>query len=205
MTDVARLPGSRCPCCGATIGSPRGDRRFTLLDAMVLVAASAVAFVIVRPVVAPSPLGVPAWGIVLAFFIAGLVAWTPAALALRLRSPRPSIRKLCRQPGFAASLAASAILSLGVLATALLALIRAVRRYPPGSPPLPDPTWWVGVVLQIGPFVGPAVIAAWIVLAVTGRRRPSRNWLDVLGRVLGAGWVVLFLINCCVLLARLSG
>ena len=206
MTTATGPPGSRCPCCGARIGSPRGTRRFTLLDAMVLTAASAVAFGIVRGVAVRSSTGVPAWGVVLALLIAWLVAWTPATLALRLRRFRPTVRKLCRTPGFAATLVASAILALAVLAIALLGLIRAVRRYPPGAPPgEADPMWWMGVGLHFVVLVGPAIIGAWLVLAITGRRRPSRDWLDTLGRVLGTAWIVVFVIHCCVRLAPWSG
>ena len=140
------------------------------------------------------------------FLIAWLVAWTPAALVLRLRSLRPTLRKLGRTPGFAATLVASAILALGVVAIASLALVRAVRRYPLGSPPLgSDSMWWMGVVFHFAVYVGPSVIGAWLILAVTGRRRPSRDWQDVLGRLLGTAWIVVFVVNCCFRLAAWSG
>src|SRR5687768_4597770 len=95
-TDSAVLASQR---------SGNGARRFTMMDAMILVAASAVAFVIVRPVV-DGPLMLrhePGWARYLAGFVGGLVAWTPAVLFLRLRNPRPTIRRLSRRPGFAAS------------------------------------------------------------------------------------------------------
>jgi hypothetical protein len=167
---------------------------------MVLVAASAVAFVIVRPLVTGRLQDQPDWARYLAVVIGGLVAWTPTVLILRLRGPRLTLRRLSRQPGFAAGVGSTAILAIGLLALVRVSrrgmAVRAGVRLPP-----PDPSWWLGVVLHFGAVVGPAVIAAWLLLAFSGRRRPSRGWLDLLGRALGIAWIILFLVNCC---ARLS-
>lgn len=172
---------------------------------MILIAASAVALVIVRPVVAGPLQQRPGWSHYLAWAIGWLVAWTPTVLILRLRDPRPPLRRLSRQPGFAASLAGTAVLALGLLAIGLIALVRVARQGSPARPAMgirpPDPSWWVWVVLHFGTVVGPAVIAAWVLLAVSGRRRPPRGWLDILARAVGVGWIVLFVINCC---ARLT-
>ncbi len=169
----ARPPsGARCPCCGAVVPTHRGDRRLTLLDVMILVAASALAALLVRPVLAGPLRTYPSWSTYLAVAIGGLVAWTPAVLFLRLRRPRPNLRRLTSQPGFAASLAGTMVVALGLLATGLLALVRAslfgsaaragVRPTPP------DPSWWICVVLHFGAVVGPAVLGAW-------RARPDRE------------------------------
>lgn len=207
---AAALPvhGVRCPHCGHNLASTRADRRFTLVDAMVLVAASAIALVIVRPLVTGPLHRHPEWARYLAWTIGGLVAWTPTVLFLRLREPRPAFRRLSRQPGFAACLAGTSIIILGSLAMGLLALIRvarrgmAVRAGIPIRPP--DPTWWVEIVIRFGVAVGPAVIAAWLLLALSGRRRPARGWLDYLGRVIGIAWIVLFIVDCCIRLAYLK-
>lgn len=194
-------PGDRCPCCGVVVPSPRGGRRFSILDVMILVAASAVAFVMVRPLMVGSLRTQPAWASYLAATIAGLVVWTPTVLAMQFRRPRPALRRLTRRPGFAACLAGTSVVVLGALATVLLALIHTARQ---GTAlrvgrtiPTPDPTWWVGVVLYFAGFIGPAVIAAWLLLALTGRRRPSSDWADLLGRGIGTAWIVLFVIHAC--------
>lgn len=207
---------SRCPCCGGVLPSRGGGRRFTLFDAMVLVAASAVAFVIVRPLFVGPLQPYSGWTRYVAFAIGGLVTWTPTALALRLRRPRPALRRLSRQPGFAAGVAATAVLMLGLLTVGLLALVRVARqgmaaRMGRGGGPLPgvmgrtpDPSWWLGVVLHFGVLVGPAVIGAWLLLAVSGRRRPTRDWLDLLGRALGTLWIVVFVVNAAMRLSYLK-
>ena len=209
LVENPALVGSngRCACCGAFLPS-RVDRRFTILDAMTLVAASALAFSLVRPLVLGGLRNEPSWAGYLAAVIGTLVTWTPAVLFLRLRRPRPALRRLSRQPGFAAGVAGTAILALGALATGLLALIRVSRQgvgVRAGLPPRPpEPGWWLGVVLHFGAVVGPAVLAAWLLLALSGRRRSATGWLDPLGRAIGVAWIILFVINCCARLAYLQ-
>jgi hypothetical protein len=36
---------------------------------------------------------------------------------------------------------------------------------------------------------GPAVAAVWLVLAMSGRWRPEKSWIDRLARLLGATWI----------------
>jgi hypothetical protein len=177
---------------------------------MILVAASAVSFVILRSPMRGALQSEPGWTHYLAAALCGLVSWTPALLFLRLRNPRPPLRRLARQPGFAASLAGTSIIAIGGFAIGLLALVRVSRRgaiagiarFGPRMPTrVPDPSWWLGVVLHFGAIVGAAIIGAWLLLAFSGRRRPAKGWIDPLGRVLGVLWIVLFVINCC---ARLS-
>ena len=183
-------------------------RRFGLGDLMILVAAMAVTLGLVRSVVTASG-RVPAWGYCLAVAVAGALAGTPALLALRLRAPRPSLPELTRQPGFAASLAGTAVLGLGAIAIGILAVLRLARRVVivPGSPPpfrQSGSDWWQGVVVHFVPNVGPAIIAAWLLLALSGRRCPGRGWLDPLGRALGVVWIIIFVINACLRLDSLQ-
>lgn len=204
----------RCPCCGAAIHSAAHERPFKIVDAMILVASSALAFLILRPMMSETVLGRPGWPRYLAVTVALLVSLTPTTLYLRLRQPRPRLTRLARQPGFAASLAGTAVLLLGALAIGLLALVRLARQGRAsriaGMIPNPrttypqDPAWWLGVVLHFGAVVGPAVMGAWLLLAFSGRRRPAKGWLDPLGRIIGTAWIILFIINCCARLAYLK-
>ena len=41
---------------------------------------------------------------------------------------------------------------------------------------------------------GPAVAAVWTVLALSGRWRPEGSWIDRLGRLLGATWILISLL-----------
>ena len=179
----------------------RPARRFTMGDGMVLVAASAASFGLVRAIdplrtVVRYPLHV----LTVAYFFAGTATWTPAVLALRLLQPRPSLQRLCRQPGFAATFAGATILGLSLATVAILALVRAIRSGQVttlGQPALhPFPGWWTSVMIHFGWSVGPAVIVSWLMLIASGRRRPERGWLDPLGRALGVAWIALFIIHC---------
>lgn len=202
-------PG-RCACCGAALKLVKGDRRFTLLDAMILVAASAVAFLLARSVFNNWYVKrLPNWGEILAIVIAILTTWTPTVLFLKLRSPRPTLRRLSKQPDFVATLAATSILCLEALGLAILWLVRIARRgvWAKQGRPIRTPTldsyWWIEVVIMFTGAIGAAVLASWVVLVVSGRHRASWGWLDLLGRTLGGLWVALFIINCCARLAQL--
>ena len=188
----------------------RRDRPFGLTDGMFLVAASAIAFAGVRPFFPGLTGGRSTLVIYLACVIGVLASWTPTVFWLRLRNPRPTVRRLTREPGFVAGIAGTALLALGALAVGILGVVRAVKPIPSSSPfttfpvRVPDPYLWLGVMTHFSGVVGAAVIAGWLVLALSGRRKPTRSWLDVLGRSLGTGWVILFVINCCVRLAPLA-
>lgn len=60
-----------------------------------------------------------------------------------------------------------------------------------------NPSWWLNIGLFFGVFAGTSVLGGWIVLALSGRRRPSSNWFDVLGRFVGGSWIAVFLIYAC--------
>lgn len=166
-----------------------------LVDGMILVAATALAFAVARPALLgrPAPLV-----IVLAVVPSLLIAWTLAVLALRLRQPRPSLRALMRQPGFTAIAAASAALAVAAVPFAAVLVYRWFHPVPTIRVFTID-RWvairrstveWLPIVLvHSAAFVGPAVAGGWLHLAASGRRRTERGWIDPLGRFLGAIWV----------------
>jgi hypothetical protein len=186
-------------------------RRFTLLDAMILVAATAIAIPAIWSQIdnewtdafVPSYWdrvqgGWRAWpGVMPAVFIADVIelarpclaTWTLALLALRLRRPRPTRRRLLLRPGMVACVAAACVLclnTLGLLAFLLLELCLG-RGVPividKGIFSLTVTDWSVDQVAF-------AVLAAWICLVLGGRRRPERSWIDRGGRALGDAWIL---------------
>jgi hypothetical protein len=110
-------------------------RSFLLSDAIVLVAATAVGFAVVRPYYStmalldwtpPIPQAAPfngwikgLWGcLVLAAPL--VMAWTLAILSLRLRRPRDRWVRLVRRPGLVAGLMAALVLAWRLLGFASL-------------------------------------------------------------------------------------
>src|SRR5262245_26651114 len=92
---------------------PSAPRRFTVIDAMVLIAATAVALVLMRPLLEEMRLlAVHPLGDALRLGLTVSVLLEPMALTLslavgllRLREPRPRLRRVFRQPGMATCMA----------------------------------------------------------------------------------------------------
>jgi hypothetical protein len=94
--------------------------------------------------------------------MAFLFAYTFTLLALRLLSPRPPAAELVRQPGLWASVGV-------VLGVASMLTLRYFQ-----------------------PAILPASVAlAWLGLALSGRWRAERSWIDQSGRALGACWLAM--------------
>jgi hypothetical protein len=128
-----------------------------------------------------------------------IAAATMALVAIRMRRPRPPLRRLLRAPGAVACTVASAAIVLIVIwavsATAAgraIMFSQAVRRLPNnggrGSGGTLDP--FEGRLFVVyGDQVGFAVAGAWLSLMLAGRWRPERTWLDRLGRAVGWSWL----------------
>ncbi len=181
----------------------RPARKMTLLDLMILVAAMALGFKIVRDIVPGVahmvPTGpdfwflMPRWLMNASILI--LASWplpamvTIALLLIRIRAPRPTLRRLARQPGFVAGLAVTMI----SLCNALMLLAAGLR---------------VGETTDLYPFtaipIGAAVLVAWVTLLSVGRWNPQHDFLDRAGRVLGCYWIAMFPLAYLVVLGRLG-
>jgi hypothetical protein len=142
---------------------------------------------------------------------------TLACLAFRLRRPRPSWRRIALNPGTAAmtvcviffairavevglSLALPDVSALGTIEMgrispiqfndgASLVLVRSV-----GANGVIGRIEAVGChgtfVASLSPACGRTVAAVWLVIALAGRWKAERSWIDRLGRVLGVVWIV---------------
>lgn len=169
-------------------------RRMTVADILTLVAAAGVGLFAVRLHLQEdrffqelADIGVPlsisteqdffwTWVIrTLPFLVAG----APALLLIRFRPPRPSRRRVCRQPGTAACLAV-------ILSGSLSVLVAAVEgwKYSTTAP--------VTNCIKSLEGVGGAVLLVWLTLALAGAWRPAPDWIDRSGRALGVALIALY-------------
>jgi hypothetical protein len=172
--------------------SKRSGRSITVLDLLILIAATGAGLGAIRalspdfdfyasPYSPIPPATLLEWGWITAsfraFYISPLLAaWSLGLVALRLRQPRPDLRSLASQPGWSASCAAA----VGVVAGAVMAAIGVYGRY------------GIQSFFDLVPYpVGVAVGAVWLHLAATGHWRPEPSWIDRAGRVLGAAWLAM--------------
>ena len=173
-------------------------RNFSMSDAVVLVAAIALALVAMRseylwPDFSGMPTTCSDWLHRVHYFTflmtPGFACLSLAVLVLRLRRPRPILRRLARQPGFVACTATAIVLGIRM---ANLASVGGVLRLD-----LPGHSFW-GHILEDGmrdsmesipSDVGCAVAVAWTIQGLGGRWRPEPSWIDRTGRVLGAFWI----------------
>lgn len=191
--------------------SARPPRKFTILDGMILVAAIACGFALRRAVLDSFHgfwvmqdeswlIGIwvmldESWLIrnVRGLSCAAtpfLTMLTPTVLLLRLCRPRPRRIELFRQPGMVACCAS--ILPL-VVCLARFALA-CLKRSTSGD----DPFELVNAAIDFqseGYSVGLWVLGAWLALALSGRRRAERSWIDRLGRTIGVGWLMVLVIH----------
>jgi hypothetical protein len=177
-------------------------RRFTLLDGMIAVAALAAELALIRSL----DLGIDwefhskiwtdthwffhSWMIdrlfVQIFALATTVALssTLAALAYRLRRPRPRRRRLASQPGMAAILAA--------VAAWTMTLPHVAPRLSRSLDSIADEL--LGIDLGTAAVLaGFGVATRWGMLLLSGRWRSEPSWIDRLGRLVGVGWMALSL------------
>jgi hypothetical protein len=103
---------------------------------------------------------------------------------LRFVNPRPSVGRLCKQPGFTATLAASFAILIG-----------GAVNYGTSNPKDSWEAFVCGVALMPrGAEPGIAVASAWLLLLLGRQWRPEPSWIDRLGRLLGGYWLFMILI-----------
>jgi hypothetical protein len=201
-------------------------RRFTLLDAMVLIAATALALAIARQYTIAvlsidlGPLGLFS-KIVLTSYLSLVaimpfpLAWSLALFVLGLWRTRRPRGELTSEPGIVAS-GAVALVVLIRFAGFLSLLLRTIYKSKAYS--ILHLTIWEsltipfnrlakGWITAIADYSGPyfsttafgassAVAVAWLLLVASDRWRPQRHWLDRAGRLLGAFWIAIIPFSC---------
>jgi len=172
----------------------RISRKFGLLDSMILVAAMATWSAALR-YFGPAT----NWGNWSSIWIVGGGGWvrilqrqtglllfilSVSTVLLRLRAPRPNWRRLWRQPGVTACVAAT----LGILVFAVSKVVSYHAGLKQWEYFAPAAFWYQW------PYAGPAVIGAWLALLCTRRWRAERSTIDRLGRLIGVCWLIEFLL-----------
>jgi hypothetical protein len=191
-------------------------RPFTVLDAMILVAATAGGLALIRVLEDPHDwwdwrdIFHPGSRSISAIFdsinsaLLKIVepAWmlTLALACLHFRKPWPKPRRLAREPGFVACgavLIASALRVLGALLGSLeLAASQPGARTDVGI----FATAWETTAGDTWPWLGLTVASVWGLLVVTQTLRPQRNWIDRAGRILGGYWLAISFANAVVVI-----
>jgi hypothetical protein len=206
---LGRYPGNSHPLSSQpfrqTTVKPLATRPFRLGDGMILVAATAVAFAIFREglsvQVAFATFGGNAeqW---LFFWMHHVVPfpamWSLAVFAIAVFDRSTVRRRKLRLAGNVACCAAVVVLALtSLIASAFYVLhtleeIGAIPRIfnharnAHAMPPFAN--------APMEELVGAAVLGAWSVMAMSGRWKCQRSWIDRTGRLLGIFWIGLFLI-----------
>jgi hypothetical protein len=171
-------------------------RRLTMLDILVLVAATAVGLASARLYPAGQDLRDSTHPlndrIIYSIYLASnvtvpfLLAWSVADLILCFRGPRLPLRRLARQPGAIAAFVATAV---GVFHLAMdIASVASHPRYA-----MPFVARVKMMICNVPMVIAPGVFGAWMTLALCGLWRADRSWLDRFGRVLGLAWIGLSL------------
>lgn len=188
-------------------GRPPARRRLTMLDLMLMVAAAALAlagFQFAVTHVFPGWLDYSRWPrwignptprailYMLSDATAPLIplagAWTGLLLVLRMLPPRPPWRRIWRQPGMVACLAASfAITWAGAAAGLLLGIGRLFLTFQHDGLTFAQ-SWMVGHVF---PLAGVAVASAWMPMRLSRRWPPPADWIDRAGRIVGVLWMTI--------------
>jgi hypothetical protein len=176
------------------------QRKLTLLDAMIFVAATGVALGWERVYLTflDTRLAAVPRNIVMKYYLYGiipfLVMYAPILLISSRRVFPSPIRIVARRPGTIACFA----IMLGVIAAGLsvfveLAFSAFVYRNIPSRRDI-----FLGMVAMFTQRVwisAPIVAGAWLALILTARWRPAPDWVDRAGRVLGTCLVVAHFIS----------
>ena len=155
---------------GRAIKLGRRSRRFSLLDGMILVAGMGLAVAGCRPqYYERSGMRLPFT--LLAMAGVCLVVLTFSILALRLRHPRPPLRRLVRQPGFLACLGASVAMVMGIADGLAVEFIHG--GWSRVAAIVQDVQDVLNRMPESAPICGTVVLVSWVVLAIGRHAGPS--------------------------------
>jgi hypothetical protein len=179
--------------------SPSTPRRFTLLDAMVLIAVTAVALVPIRLYLWENLHPPENWSAseLMRMGLDANIVLVPPALALtlalwllRMKPPRPRLRRVFRQPGLAASttMLVSTVASL-ISFILYISINQDFSHF--GFQSVDEINLWARIGMVPLFLSGGGVAAVWIVLWLSGTWRAEPRWIDRAGTAIGVYWVTL--------------
>lgn len=162
-------------------------RRFTIADVMILVAAAALGCLLLRVYHANRPPFIPGYTPPFVWKYATeaspiVIVWPFALLAARAIPPRPTYRRIFRQPGTMACLAALLHLAFYEVTSYGKAYIHSFGF---------DVEYHFQLLLS----AGYAVAIAWLAMSLVGAWRPEASWVDRAGRALGAYFITIYILT----------
>jgi hypothetical protein len=160
----------------------------TVVDGLALIAATAIGLALIRAqppyATPPSPLRTENW--IYNRASCPVATWSATLALLAMRPPRPTLRRLTRQPGVTAG-----IVCLGIVAVSTVISLSRIDLNAPFSGLQRFDIIWGGVMFRIAY----ASVGSWVALALSGLWRPAPTWTDRLGRLAGCYWVAVVLLH----------
>jgi hypothetical protein len=166
--------------------TPRPEARpFSILDAMILIAASAIGFFVLRAWVGPALeiRNLAHFTVIMEFLSVLGFCWTVGVMAILLRRPASSRRWRLHQAGL-----------LGCLGVVIASCLNGLYHWAGGYRFRPQGFYDLALNLSPAYVAAAGVAVAWSTLALGGRWRRSRSWYERLGRVMGWYWLALYVI-----------
>jgi hypothetical protein len=114
-----------------------------------------------------------------------LTALTVVLIVLCFFGARSALRRSHRQPGVVALVAAV----VGIIAAVIIRAGPTLRHFRQPYAQLPFEHTLLILWGWCGRLAGLCVVACWVTLALGGRWRPERNWIGRVGRFVGVLWV----------------
>jgi hypothetical protein len=176
-------------------------RRFNMADAMVLIAATAIALAFIQFQGSPwilaekwfpprdNILRPPEDGDLAALTSSFLVPWTIALIILRLQRPRPTRRRLFLRPGFAACAIGGAMM--------VFLCLDEYRQRVIAYQTFAAPSIQYLVALNYRISISFATAGLWALMAVCGQWHAEASWIDRAGRAVGTLWIILIPMRWC--------
>jgi len=164
-------------------------RRPSLLDGLIVVAATAVCLALARIALRENELQ---WMLMdrvsrsaVVFRLVSFVAltWTLCYFPIRFRKPRPPFSEIVRQPGMVACTAACMSIVFGASLTVPGVSLALSRRGP-------QPLAQIIEASVNNLVIAHAVAGAWLTLRLSGAWRAEPGWIDGMGRALGIYWIL---------------